>query len=566
MSNEARLNELLDLVEQARSEGDAETERRAIEAYKVESSGNPNSQMEHKPTPMAPWDAGQGVATEMSGPQQFAAGMGMNLARLGRYTGNKVGLVPDSAVAEADKLDESLKSTMFGRGGDMTGGAVWTTLPAMLATGGASQLGTLGKTIASNPVLRGGLEGAVQGGLQAKPGDTGKGILFGGATGMVLPTIAQGGRVLANGLPVTPEARTLLNKGVDLTPGQMNPQGNLNAMESDLTKIWGIGPAFAGARKHAETQYKQLLINEAAAPGAKLTPNDDLSAMLDDAYKSFKPAYAPARPYPVQTVGIFPVTGANRTLADDFADAVNDPNILSSDATKSTTAKWLQNQLTKAPKTTGDLIDLRSQVRSKIRSISGTSQDDIATKEILSNAEQALTQSLDNWLPQDVAAQVKAADAQYGKFKIVENAVGKGGDKDFTTFQASKAVREATDKGQYARGSGRLRDLTSAGASTFIDTPATGVRAMNLPILIAAAKNPTLGIPGGLSLAGLTLTKTGRNIASGDTAFQAGLRDLGANTIGRIPANAREAIAQLMNRGSVAGLDKWLNTRQPASE
>jgi hypothetical protein len=37
MADEARLNELLDLVEQARSEGDSATEQKAIAAYKSES-------------------------------------------------------------------------------------------------------------------------------------------------------------------------------------------------------------------------------------------------------------------------------------------------------------------------------------------------------------------------------------------------------------------------------------------------------------------------------------------------------------------------------------------------
>lgn len=507
------------------------------------------------------------VLEPMSGPERFAAGAGMNLARMGRYMGNKLGVVSDKEVADAAALDKPLEQSPGGGAGDFAGGMAWTAPIGMGATSGVGTLGKLGAAIARNPISRGALEGAVQGGIQSPKGETLQGMGGGAMAGALLPAAVKAGQMATNGVSPTAAAQSLMAQGVDLTPGQMNPNGVMNHIESTWQSAPIIGPMISTARKNAENQYKQALIKEAAAPGAKLSNTTDMNALLDEAYKSFDPAYAPAKGFPIQTnaKGV-PVTGVNRTLSNDFVDAAADKNILASDETRSTAKDWLQNQLTKQPKDTGDLLAMRSQLRSKIRSIKGETKDDQATREIFSNAEHSVTAALDSWLPADVSAAVKAADAQYGKFKIVENAVAKGGDKEFTTFQASKAVREATDKGEYARGGGRMRDLTSAGAETFADTPQTGARlaAIGIPAAIMA-KTPAVGIPVALGAAGLTLTKTGRNLSAGNTAVQKWLQSIPTAALNNIPPQAQALIEQIANRAAVQSLDKRPGTNAVAT-
>lgn len=513
------------------------------------------------------------VLSDMSGPQRFIAGMGMNLSRMGRYTGNKLGLVSDEAVNDAAATDIPLQNTPGGGAGNFTGGMVWTAPIGMGATSGISTLGKMGARIAANPIARGAIEGATQGAIQSPKGDTFQGAAMGGGLGALIPGGLATIKKVASGLDVTPEARSLLNRGIDLTPGQMNAKGVANQLESSWESVPVLGPMISGARKGAENQYKQALIMEAAAPGATLSANKDLSALLDDAYKSFTPAYDQAKGFPLVLQQGKPVivrAGTNTPLGTAFDNAVKDKSVLASDSTRRMVKSYLDDQLTKPIKKSDDLLAMRSALRSKIRGIKGANQDELSMREILENAEHSVTQSLESQLPQDAMQTLKATDAQYGKYKIVENAVGKGGDKDFTTFQASKAVREATGNGEYARGGGRLRDLTSAGAETFIDKPETGARLASIALPIAAmTAKPMLAIPAALGTAGMALTKTGRNLASGSTPFQRGLQaqiNRLPNYTGMLPDELSRNLARMLRSGTVQQLGIQPGTNSFATE
>lgn len=510
-----------------------------------------------------------GPVTEMSGPKRYAAGLGMNMTNIARGLGNMVGLVSDQDIKDARELDRQLAETPGGAAGDLTGDII-TNLPlTMGATMGVSRLGKVGAMIAGNPIARGALEGAVQGGVTAQPGQRLKGAGFGAVAGATLPALVGGGRAVATGVGATPEARALMAQGVDLTPGQMNPKGVANQLESDWQSVPFIGPRIQAARKQAENQYKQALIRESAAPNSQIANNSDLSAMLDDAYKSFDTEYDKVKGFPLVLQKGKPVIvnqGSNTPLANAFSQIVSNKGVLASDQTRSTVGGWLDNQLTKPIKESGDLLSVRSQIRAQIRSIKGGTQDDLATRELLALAEQAVTHSLESQLPPDAMQLLKAADAQYGKYKIVENAVGKGGDKEFTPFQASKAVREATDKSAYARGGGRLRDLTAAGASTFSDTPITGARMASIGIPLAAmSAKPMIAIPAALGIAAGALTQSGRQAAAGNTALQKIMQSLDQGATTRISQSNRERIAELLSRGNVAALGKWDGTSGGAS-
>ncbi len=147
--------------------------------------------------------------------------------------------------------------------------------------------------------------------------------------------------------------------------------------------------------------------------------------------------------------------------------------------------------------------NIRAEIARRVRS------GDETGAQLLRNAEGALTSRLEEGLAGKSADALRATDAQYGRYKVVEDAVRRGGDQPggFTPAQLSQAVRASTQKGAYARGGGgALRDLAAAGRES-LDTriPPTGARLLNI---------------GGALPAWLANTGTGKATLLGETAPQ----------------------------------------------
>ncbi len=156
------------------------------------------------------------------------------------------------------------------------------------------------------------------------------------------------------------------------------------------------------------------------------------------------------------------------------------------------------------------ILEARSNIRAEIAS-RFRSGDDAGAK-LLQNAEEALTARLESELPQGAGDALRATDAQYGRYKVVEDAVRRGGDQPggFTPAQLSAAVRASAQKGQYARGAGGpLRDLAAAGRETLDQR--TGQNGARL------ASMGTAWIPW------LANTPLGKSLALGETLPQRGL-------------------------------------------
>ena len=110
--------------------------------------------------------------------------------------------------------------------------------------------------------------------------------------------IGAGGSVLGNTLArvaggplrtaVTPEAKTLMEKGVELTPGQMVTGANtgavpraLRSLEDTATSLPFVGDVIKNRTKNSGLSFNTQTINEALAPiGKKVTGTGD-GAMLD---------------------------------------------------------------------------------------------------------------------------------------------------------------------------------------------------------------------------------------------------------------------------------------------
>ena len=169
-----------------------------------------------------------------------------------------------------------------------------------------------------------------------------------------------------------------------------------------------------------------------------------------------------------------------------------------SNATKTAIAdaeQEIANQLTLLPKdpsgignaadaTVGLLRTIRSNIREAIRMRSGGDKDAQAAAKLLREAEKELTEGISKALPAKAAARLRKADAQYGKYKVLEDAAFKAGDTEtgmgaFTPARITSALKAAAKQRgsipEFNRGGGgELRTLSSEGAKTLKEVTPTG--------------------------------------------------------------------------------------------
>lgn len=469
----------------------------------------------------------------MSGMGKFRAGIGQGMVNVTRHAGNLVGLVSDNDIANAKSLDSALLNTTAGRIGAMIGETAATAPLMMAGSGIIARGGSAAAKLIANPITRGVIEGAGQGALMGDPGERGRGAIVGGVLGGILPAVAQGGSKLVRGLKRTPEAQALLNQGVDLTPGQMNPGGVINQLEESWTSVPGVGSVVKGARENAQNSFQRVATEAAAAPGTKIARGES-SKMLEQAYQSFEPLYDQAKGFPVKPL-IMNAAGQDVPLVNALKSAVNSKSVPATAAARKRAELIIKNELSSGFGTSDDILRIRSSLRTASRDAmksSETLQRDVA--EILTLAEGKLTAALDSQLPPDAMNALRSADSQYGLFKTIEDAVARAKDKPggFTAADLSRAVADTMKgqgKGAYARGGGGvLRDLASAGTETMnVRSPATGARLAAIlgPLGLGAAA-PTVGIPLGSAMLGLIGTQAGRKMASGSTAPQQAIQRL----------------------------------------
>jgi hypothetical protein len=475
----------------------------------------------------------------MSGPQRFVAGIGQGATHAGRQVGNLLGVVSDEALQDAASLDKGLLGTGAGQAGAFLG-EVAATAPVggLVGAGGrtlASQLGakTLGKKLAT--VAAGGLgQGAAEGALMAGPGDRGAGAAIGGAAGAVLPYV--GGTLVQSvtrGIRPSAPARELMRKNVDLTPGQMNPGSMLGQLEEAATNVWGVGPLIQSARERALQGWQRAARRAVLPPG--VNPSQ-ANGSIDSVYAEYGPAYDAAKKFPVYP-RTMPLTGPGVPLASFsqrpglFTLAARDPDVIADATKRKAVDAWLQNKLTQLPGagrqlvTSDDLLKLRSDIRDQIRKASLGPAADTSQADLLRNAERAVTDVLDSQLPPGVLQGLRATDAQYAQYKVLEDATRRAGDQlmGVTPSQLSAAVRAATPHGAYARGAGGdLRKLASTGKQAFdTRTPPTGVRLATLAIpATVLATNPVAGALLAGTVGFAAATRSGRRMLSGQTAPQ----------------------------------------------
>lgn len=404
-------------------------------------------------------------------------------------------------------------------------------LGGALAGGGAGAAANVGKTLLANAGLQtaGAVTGAGASELARQGGFGPTGQAVAGVIGGLVPSTAiqaplRSANKLAQGLTRTPEAQRLLDAGVDLTPGQLNPKGVINQLEESWESVPVVGQLIKGARDNAKSGYQRAAIQEGAAPGAQIAQGDQAS-MLDEAYQSFQPLYDQAKGFPVSPQIVNP--GANVPLASAITSAVAARGVRATAADREAVQGFLDDQLTKRVTTSDDLLEMRSVVRAEARD--AAAQGDRAQSQLLRNADDAITQALESQLPPDALRTLRTADSKYGDYKTLERAVAGAKDRQLSPTDISNAVAaggKGTGQGSYARGGGgNLRELASAGKAVFdVKSPPTGARLAAIGLPAAAAATNPLALGAGGALLGAIGTQTGRRLAQGGTQAQQALR------------------------------------------
>lgn len=488
----------------------------------------------------------------MSEGDQVLAGVGRGMVHTANSVGNLVGLVPDSTLQTQKEIDAPLLSTGAGRFGNIAGEAAVTAPLGM----GAGALASRAVPLLAGPLAQGVIQGGVQGAATADPGDRIVQTLTGALTGGGMAGAARVGNTAVRGLQRTPGAQTLIDQGVSLTPGQMNPAGAMNQFEQAGESLPGFKQIIDPARENAERQYQAVVIQRGAAPGSPpIRPSENIHDMLQQAYDSYAPLYDQARGYPVSP-SVVRTAGGDIPLTQAFQTASRAPGVPHS--LQSSENDWLQDRLTQLPRNpqSEDLLQLRSDIRQRARNANlKTDTDSGHIANINGRADQAVTSALQSQLPPEPLRALATADSNYGNYKIIENAVAKSKDNlaGLTPQKLSQSIYDSVADPAYARGGGGgLRDLAQAGTQVFQTVaPPNGSRVATLAMGGAGVLHPTIGLPVAAGMLGLTGTQTGRRLAAGATAPQQAVQRLAASLQNRVPQPVQNVGQQLVTRAGV---------------
>lgn len=504
---------------------------------------------------------------------KFGAGLGAGMEGIGANIANMVSpsLVSDERIKALQEQNKPLYGTPSGSAGKFAG-----EMTALYPIGGAvtsaergiaNLVGTpLSKRLAQNLLLRGATEGAAQGVVTAEPDSRAEGATSGAMFGAAFPVGKAALEKYAAGIRPTRTARTLMNAGIELTPGQMNPSGSINQIEQMLMAVPVLGKAISGQRGKGYEQLQRAIGEEASPPNFKPKTIGDVNKLVDEIGNAYNDAYEVGKGYEIPNLVIMRDNGPNIPLKKSFESALT---ANANPDAKKYARNFLQNELQGLSQKQGkimsdDLLAMRSRIRQDIRDLDKSQTAPYGASDILRIADERITDVLSSQLPPDVMPAVKAIDAKYGNFKILQDAVIKSRDKTggFTPDQFSQAVRSGTtSKGTYAAGGGRMRPFAKAGQETFEKTePMTGRMAVTAAPLAYGLKTAVTASPiataAGLAGAGaLWGTQAGRNTLAGNTAAQEFVRDLMRKGRRNLTPAQREAMVRLLQTSAISASD-----------
>lgn len=459
-------------------------------------------------------------------------GFGAGVERSVASAGELAGVISPERYQQLRESNEPFTTGPAGATGEFLGEAAASTLAG----------GPIGRALrVGGPIVRSAIEGGATTYLTAEPEERRTAGAYGTVASGALPAAGKVTRAATRGIDMSPAARKLTTRGVELTPGQVAPEGTWAMIEESMMRIPLVGPRVAAARERGWQQTKNLISKESAPPG--YTPPD--RADVRDAYKDLKNAYDTAydqfNGYPLQPA-MMRVQGGNVPLTQFMAvprQAAADPK------SRRYVQTFIDNELGRIKGRqldSKDLLKIRSNIRAKIRDLSGN-QNFPDAEGLLKTAEQRATEVLESQLPPDVMKSLREVDAKYGNFKVLESAIDRSKDRPdaFTPAQFSMAVKESTpSKGQYAAGGGRMRDIAQESADVFSPrTPVTGAQQPSQLVGYAAA------FPAAMLYGEGRGKQLGRMLA-GQTGVQRQIQDFERKFRRKLSAQEREDLARVL--------------------
>jgi hypothetical protein len=482
----------------------------------------------------------------MSGLEKLGTGAASGLVNVGRRAGQiltpkkyESGLgVSDQDIENQAETDAPLTRTLPGAVGRfVTEAAVTAPVGGAAGTGVKGLLGAM--KLARTGKLAGlAAEGAAGGELTS--GDAGEGALWNlGIAGGLMGAK----RLMEGSKNITPEARRLMAEGVDLTPGQMNPRGGAAQLEQGAERLPYLGAFVQEHRQNLmPTAMRKLFEKEFGGTAAADAGFDDL---LRNANKELSGKYDDVRAA-ARNVKV----GGGNQLEQEWAQAVDSPNLLVSPDARQASQRWLIGQLDALKKrgnvTVEDLMEVRSRLRDEVRKSHKSGQGAAMERaEVLDAAEGPLTAQINSALPKDAQELLQHTDSLYARYKPLEQAgftaaARAGGEP--TVGQLVGALKQNAGQSRWAgRGGGRnqqfLEDLRDASETTLRQT--------------GASLLPTVASGAMLPLVAAGMTKTGKRLYSGNTAAQRAAKR--AADAAKATPGVR-ALIEILRRGSAGAL------------
>ena len=458
-------------------------------------------------------------------------GTGAGVRRSVTSLGELTGLVSPERYQEIKERDQPFTTGPAGATGEFVG----ETAAATLAGGPIGRMFRMG-----GPIMRSAIEGGATTYGTAEPEERRTAGAYGALASTVLPTGGAGYRALTRGVDMSPSARKLTARGVELTPGQIAPNNTWAMVEESMMRIPFVGPRVAAARERGWQQTQALIGNESAPPGYTPPSRADVRDTYNDLRDAYTDAYDQFKGYPLQPA-LVRVQGGNVPLSQFMAvprQAAADPK------SRNYVQAFINNELERVKGRqldSKDLLNIRSNIRAKLRDLAGN-QNYPDAEALLQTAEKRATEVLESQLPPDAMKALREVDAKYGNFKVLESAIVRSKDRPdaFTPAQFSMAVKEATpSKSQYAAGGGRMRDIASESVDVFSPrTPVTGAQQPSQLVGYAAAL-PAAVIYGDRG------RKLGR-VMAGQTEIQRQIQDFERQFRRKLSAREREDLARVL--------------------
>jgi len=458
-------------------------------------------------------------------------GVGAGVERSLASAGEFAGLVSPERYQQIKERDEPFTQGPAGATGEFIGETAATSLMG----------GPMGRVVRGfGPVKRAAMESGVTTYLTGEPETRQTEGAYGTIAGGLLPAGGKVTQALTQGIDMSPAARRLLKKDVELTPGQVAPNSTWAMVEEAMMNIPFMRPKVVAARERGWQQTQSLIGQEAAPPGYTPPARADVRDTYNDLKRAYNTAYDQFKDYPLRPV-LMRVQGNDVPLSQAMAiprQAAADPK------SREYVQNFINNELGRVKGrqlTSGDLLEIRSNIRTKLRDM--TDNDNFPDAEsLLRNAEKKATEILESQLAPDVMAALREVDAKYGNFKVLEDAIVRSKDRPdaFTPAQFSMAVKEsAGGKGQYAGGGGRMRDIAAESVDVFSPrTPMTGAQQPSQLVGYAAA------FP-----ARLIYSDRGRKLGkvlAGQTEIQRQVQDFERQFRRKLSAKEREDLARVL--------------------